>query len=337
MFVNGWGISSLVPKKRKKDIENHRIIITMNDILQQAKNTTSRTIEEETTKKRTDRTLISNETSTIIHEYFMKLALQQAKLAEEKGEVPVGAIIVQRRWATSTNPTSNHNDIRDDEYDDGEKDNTSKIYGYEYRIVSAAHNLVETNQDASAHAELLALRLAAHNHDVDQNQYHSQYHSKGKVIQSTKSTRETTKKVMKMKHILWDRMIRRRRGMENIHDDTNNDKVNNKNWRLGDNTTLYCTLEPCPMCLAAAQAFRVTSIVYGAPDLRIGAIETHMKMLDDYVHPYHIINKTDGNVISGILANESTTMLKQFFKKQRKLQKEHRKQQQQQQQQNRTR
>jgi tRNA(adenine34) deaminase len=66
------------------------------------------------------------------------------------------------------------------------------------------------------------------------------------------------------------------------------------------------------MCLAAAQAFRVSSIVYGAPDLRLGAIETHIKLLE-VEHPYHTI----GEVVPGVLAEESAAMLKSFFRSRR--------------------
>merc|ERR1740124_465574 len=42
------------------------------------------------------------------------------------------------------------------------------------------------------------------------------------------------------------------------------------NWRLPPDTTLYTTLEPCPMCLAASRAFRVGRVVYGATDRKLG-------------------------------------------------------------------
>jgi tRNA(adenine34) deaminase len=83
------------------------------------------------------------------------------------------------------------------------------------------------------------------------------------------------------------------------------------NWRLL-NSTLYSTLEPCPMCLAAAQAFRVEEIVYGAPDLRLGAIETYIQMLE-YQHPIHNID----SVVPGILKEESANMMKSFFRQRR--------------------
>jgi tRNA(adenine34) deaminase len=85
-----------------------------------------------------------------------------------------------------------------------------------------------------------------------------------------------------------------------------------KNWRLL-NSTLYSTLEPCPMCLAACQAFRLPTLVYGAPDLRLGAVETHLRLLD-IKHPYHNVS----NVIKDICKDESAGLLRSFFKRRRK-------------------
>ena len=58
--------------------------------------------------------------------YFMKKALQEAEMAIEKGEVPVGAVIV-----------------------------------VENRIIARAHNLTETLNDVTAHAEMQAITAAA--------------------------------------------------------------------------------------------------------------------------------------------------------------------------------
>ncbi|MDH3322373.1 MAG: nucleoside deaminase [Flavobacteriaceae bacterium] len=60
------------------------------------------------------------------HEYFMRKALQEAELAYEKGEVPIGAVVV----------------IND-------------------KIIARAHNLTETLNDVTAHAEMQAFTAAA--------------------------------------------------------------------------------------------------------------------------------------------------------------------------------
>lgn len=58
--------------------------------------------------------------------YFMKRALQEAELAYEKGEVPIGAVIVAKN-----------------------------------QIIARGHNLTETLNDVTAHAEMQAITAAA--------------------------------------------------------------------------------------------------------------------------------------------------------------------------------
>lgn len=85
------------------------------------------------------------------------------------------------------------------------------------------------------------------------------------------------------------------------------------NWRL-INTTLYSTLEPCPMCLAASQAFRISKIVYGAPDIRLGAVKSHINLLDMAKHPFH----TSLSVIGDVKKEECSKILVDFFRNRRK-------------------
>ncbi|KAJ1462558.1 cytidine deaminase-like protein [Pelagophyceae sp. CCMP2097] len=143
---------------------------------------------------------------------YMRLALEQARLAYDAQEVPIGAVVVDANGI----------------------------------VEAATRNAVETELDASAHAELLCLRAAA-----------------------------------------------AQRG----------------NWRLLG-ATLYSTLEPCAMCLAAAHAFRVARIVYAAPDLRLGAVESWMSFPQ---HPFHTIDIT-----SGVHADDSAALLKSFFAERRR-------------------
>jgi tRNA(adenine34) deaminase len=51
-------------------------------------------------------------------------------------------------------------------------------------------------------------------------------------------------------------------------------------WRL-TGCTLYVTLEPCPMCLAACQQARIERVVYGAVDPKGGAISLNYKLHED--------------------------------------------------------
>ncbi len=51
-------------------------------------------------------------------------------------------------------------------------------------------------------------------------------------------------------------------------------------WRL-EGCTLYVTLEPCPMCLAACQQARVEQVIYGAHDPKGGALSLGYKLHED--------------------------------------------------------
>src|SRR5688572_20704947 len=107
-----------------------------------------------------------------IDEIFMREAIEEAVKASLEGEVPIGAVIV-----------------------------------FNKTIIAKAHNLRETIDDPTAHAEILVLREAA-----------------------------------KLK----------------------------EHWRLVG-TTIYTTLEPCPMCAGAMVMARVNRLVYGASDFKAGA------------------------------------------------------------------
>jgi tRNA(adenine34) deaminase len=83
------------------------------------------------------------------------------------------------------------------------------------------------------------------------------------------------------------------------------------NWRLVD-TTLYCTLEPCPMCAGALLSARVRRLVWGAPDLRCGANGSWIDLFA-HQHPMHTIEITPR-----VLAEEASFLMKTFFEKKRK-------------------
>lgn len=142
-------------------------------------------------------------------EYFMREAIKEAKKAEALAEVPIGAVLV-----------------------------------YKGEIISRGYNLRESQQNAVAHAELLAIEQAC------------------KKIGS---------------------------------------------WRLED-TTLYVTLEPCPMCSGAIMLSRIKRVVYGAPDPKGGCAGTLMNLLQDkrFNHQSEVVN--------GVLAEECGHMLSAFFR-----------------------
>ncbi len=146
-------------------------------------------------------------------EAFMRLAIEQAVLAEQQGEVPVGAVLVK----------------------DGQ-------------VISQAYNQVISLHDASAHAEMSSLRQA------------------GQVLH---------------------------------------------NYRLLD-TTLYVTLEPCPMCAGALLHSRVGRIVFGAYDPKAGAAGSVLNLFDSQAS-YHYA-KVEG----GLLEAECRQQLQAFFQRRRK-------------------
>lgn len=142
-------------------------------------------------------------------EYYMNLALEEARRAYHKKEVPIGAIIV-----------------RDNE------------------VIAAAHNLRESEKNAISHAEVIAI----------------------------------------------DEACRRLRG-----------------WRL-TRSTLYVTIEPCPMCAGAILQSRIDRVVIGAMDPKAGACGSIVNLLamKEFNH--------QPEVVTGVLEDECSNIMKDFFK-----------------------
>ncbi|WP_099611988.1 tRNA adenosine(34) deaminase TadA [Vibrio fujianensis] len=84
-----------------------------------------------------------------------------------------------------------------------------------------------------------------------------------------------------------------------------------QNYRLAE-TTLYVTLEPCPMCAGALLHSRVKRIVYGAPDLKAGAAGTVLDLFASQA-AYHY-----ATIEKGLLEDECRDQLQAFFKRRRK-------------------
>ena len=79
-------------------------------------------------------------------------------------------------------------------------------------------------------------------------------------------------------------------------------------WRLSD-CTVYVTLEPCPMCAGLMHQARIARCVYAAADPKAGALGT----LYDLSSDERLNHRFD--VSSGILAEESSALLRDFFRK----------------------
>ncbi len=139
-------------------------------------------------------------------EYYMKLALQEAQEAYEKDEVPVGCVVV-----------------------------------YNNRIIARSHNLTETLNDVTAHAEMQAITSAAN--------------------------------FLGGKYLI--------------------------------NCTLYVTLEPCVMCCGALSWAQISRVVIGARDQQRGFIGKNLQL------------HTKTEIVTGILENECSSIVKEFFKTKR--------------------
>jgi tRNA(adenine34) deaminase len=82
------------------------------------------------------------------------------------------------------------------------------------------------------------------------------------------------------------------------------------NYRVID-STLYVTLEPCPMCAGALVHARVSRVVFGAPDPRAGAAGTVFNLLQS-----ECLNHR-AEVTGGVLAETCGQLLREFFQSRR--------------------
>lgn len=142
------------------------------------------------------------------HESYMRKALEEAIRAAEEGEIPVGAVIVCQG-----------------------------------KVIARAHNQTERLNDVTAHAEMLAVTMAAN-------------HLGGKYL---------------------------------------------------NNCTLYVTLEPCTMCAGALAWAQLGKLVIGASDPQRG----YAHLAPSPLHP-----RTQ--VTTGILSEECSRLIKEFFARKRK-------------------
>ncbi|RIZ66828.1 MAG: tRNA adenosine(34) deaminase TadA [Methylococcales bacterium] len=83
-----------------------------------------------------------------------------------------------------------------------------------------------------------------------------------------------------------------------------------ENYRLGA-VTLYVTLEPCVMCMGAISHARINRLVFGAYDTKRGAVCNALSLANASFLNHHI------NWVGGILEQECSTLLRDFFKARR--------------------
>lgn len=83
-----------------------------------------------------------------------------------------------------------------------------------------------------------------------------------------------------------------------------------KNYRLND-TVMYVTAEPCPMCTGAMIHGRISRLVFGTVEPKFGAVESRFRVLQEgrLNHPIEVKR--------GILEQECAEVLKNFFRERR--------------------
>ncbi|KAG6396676.1 hypothetical protein SASPL_142831 [Salvia splendens] len=103
-----------------------------------------------------------------------------------------------------------------------------------------------------------------------------------------------------------------------------------RTWRLSE-TTLYVTLEPCPMCAGAILQARIDTLVWGAPNKLLGADGSWIRLFPGDggntsepsekppapAHPFH----PKMSIRRGVLTSECADAMQQFFKRRRKQEK----------------
>jgi tRNA(adenine34) deaminase len=146
------------------------------------------------------------------HEKWMRLALSEAEKARELGEIPVGAVIINKG-----------------------------------QVIGRAGNRVMTLNDPTAHAEIIAI---------------------GAASSST--------------------------GYERLLE-----------------SVMYVTLEPCPMCAGAMVLARISKLVYGASDPKMGACGSLYNICSDPRLNHRL------EITPGILALECGGILTEFFREMR--------------------
>ncbi len=78
-------------------------------------------------------------------------------------------------------------------------------------------------------------------------------------------------------------------------------------WRL-HGCQLYVTIEPCPMCAGAIIQSRIDRLVYGARDLRAGAVGSVLNLFEYSTFNHH------PQVTAGIREEECSHLMKEFFR-----------------------
>jgi len=82
------------------------------------------------------------------------------------------------------------------------------------------------------------------------------------------------------------------------------------NYRLNE-TVMYVTAEPCPMCASAMVHSRISRLVFGTPEPKFGAVESKFRLLEDSSLNHSV------EVERGVLEKECAEVLRSFFRERR--------------------
>ena len=88
-----------------------------------------------------------------------------------------------------------------------------------------------------------------------------------------------------------------------------------RNYRLND-TVMYVTAEPCPMCASAMVHSRISRLVFGAPEPKFGAVGSKFELFKENGFNHKI------EVDHGVLEKECAESLRDFFQRRRLLSRE---------------
>ncbi|MEY4516055.1 MAG: hypothetical protein RL180_401 [Pseudomonadota bacterium] len=83
------------------------------------------------------------------------------------------------------------------------------------------------------------------------------------------------------------------------------------NYRLPDDTVLYVTLEPCTQCVGALVHARVAQVIYAAAEPRAGSLVSARQLMQQGYYNHYFAYS------GGLLADESSQVLRDFFKQRR--------------------
>jgi tRNA(adenine34) deaminase len=81
-------------------------------------------------------------------------------------------------------------------------------------------------------------------------------------------------------------------------------------WRL-TGSTLYVTIEPCPMCAGALVMGRVDRLVYGSADYKAGAVESIFNVVQNPAMNHRL------EVKAGVLESRCAGLMREFFRTRR--------------------